>query len=105
MARWTTTLLNAVSATGAGTARQLGDASDWTATLRITGTADVDIEVSNDGSNFRRLGERFGADDALMVERAGFRNIRANVIRYTSGTVTVTASAVADTMPEGWNRV
>jgi hypothetical protein len=88
--RSTYTLLNGVTATGAGTAvtpeHFRGDHENLNAIIRGITTATVAIEVSLDGTNFVAITSQT-ADWAGKV--ADFPYIRANVTAYTSGTITV----------------
>lgn len=84
----TTTLLNAAAATGAGAASTF-KALNITYQAVVTGTATVEVQGSNDGTNWVQIAN-FTASGASTKADA-FKYVRANVTAYTSGAVTVIA--------------
>ena len=83
------TLLSAVGATGAGTAN---DTTQDKMTFHCEGitTATVDVQVSNDGTNYIDSGLSFTADGVGAVD-GPFKQVRGNVSAHTTGTITLTA--------------
>lgn len=84
------TLLDGVSATGASESVIMTPGMK-NFQIVISNTATVAIQASNDGTNWETLTT---ATSSGMYDYSGSaRNYRANVTAYTSGTVTVIASA------------
>ena len=83
----TTTLLSAVTATGASRAVQCDAGAP--AFLQVNGitTATVAFQGSLDGSNWYTLGSALTADGIVTVANAP-KYLRANCTAYTSGTIT-----------------
>jgi len=82
-----TTLLSAVTATGASRAVQCDAGAP--AFLQVNGitTATVAFQGSLDGSNWYTLGSALTADGIVTVANAP-KYLRANCTAYTSGTIT-----------------
>ena len=82
-----TTLLSAVTATGASKAVQCDAGAP--AFLQVNGitTATVAFQGSLDGSNWYTLGSALTADGIVTVANAP-KYLRANCTAYTSGTIT-----------------
>ena len=82
-----TTLLSAVTATGASRAVQCDAGAP--AFLQVNGitTATVAFQGSLDGSNWYTLGSALTADGIVTVTNAP-KYLRANCTAYTSGTIT-----------------
>lgn len=102
----TDTLLNAATATGAGTEKEpFGQKRSFQLTGFTSlgsGTADVDIEASNDGINFFQLGRLslilgVSVTQAAMLSDAPWRFVRGNVIAIsgTGAQVTLTMGNLA----------
>ena len=85
-----TTLLSAVTATGASRAVQCDAGAP--AFLQVNGitTATVAFQGSLDGSNWYTLGSALTADGIVTVANAP-KYLRANCTAYTSGTITAKA--------------
>jgi hypothetical protein len=94
-----TTLLNAVGATGAGTAMGCADRATAAFQLLITGTATVTVQGTIDGTNWVTVRVRdvatgtaaatATASSIVQAGVAGLKSVRPNVTAWTSGTVTV----------------
>lgn len=82
-----TTLLSAVTATGASRAVQCDAGAP--AFLQVNGitTATVAFQGSLDGSNWYTLGSALTADGIVTVANSP-KYLRANCTAYTSGTIT-----------------
>ena len=82
-----TTLLSALTATGASRAVQCDAGAP--AFLQVNGitTATVAFQGSLDGSNWYTLGSALTADGIVTVANAP-KYLRANCTAYTSGTIT-----------------
>lgn len=79
-------LLDAVGATGAGTAVQNPGRHKLFQAV-ISGTATVDIEGSLDNVNWVQLGQLTAS--GIVSDSDPWEYVRANVTAWTSGTVTV----------------
>lgn len=91
------TLLNAVAATGAGTAREYSDdvrvrSAYGMVQAVITGSATVALEGSLNGTNWFPV-TSFSASGAQVAELPP--RVRGNVTAFTSGTVTLLLDFVA----------
>lgn len=84
------TLLDSVSANGAG---PVENAYFHRMSFQAVGTfdANIDIEVSNDGTNFSASGLTLTSASPVGVINGPFKAVRANVSGYSSGTITVVA--------------
>lgn len=82
-----TTLLNAVTATGAS--RAIGS-DGGPLFMQVSGitTATVALQGSLDGTTFVTIGSALTADGMITLANAP-KYVRANVTAYTSGTITV----------------
>lgn len=101
-----TTMQNAATSTGAGTA--LPVTGYTTAVLTITGTfvANIIIEATADGTNWNRVRiTKVGSPEVdshidtiglFRLSVTGFTQIRARIIEYTSGSITVVGLATND---------
>lgn len=96
----TVAILSAATATGAGSTFEPNGNGDRTFQLTgITsagaGATAVDIEVSNDGANFVSIGRLSlilgtSVTQALMITKAPWRYVRANVISISGTNAVVT---------------
>lgn len=85
------TLLNAVAVAGAGTGYKLFG-PHRSAQVIISGTLSLDIEVSNDNTNWEKI--LTGITASAMYDIGGaYVYTRGNVTSYTSGSATVIASS------------
>lgn len=82
-----TTLLKAVAVAGPGASVEM-ESVKKTFHVTITATASVAIEVSNDGVGFIALAPAVTATN-ILTSQDPWKYVRANVVSYTSGTITV----------------
>ncbi len=99
MAQQITTLLTAVVATGAGSARVLPDQIYATTMMvEVEGITTATLQVEGrlaGGAWFRVPGSSAMTADGLQrIDVSGLAEIRANVTSWTSGAITVTAAIV-----------
>lgn len=88
------TLLNAVSATGAGSALDLSASERYQGgahTFEVSGSfvGSVDIEGSIDGGSTWHVLATFTDTGGLHIEGGAFTHVRGNVTAHTSGSITL----------------
>lgn len=96
----TITLLNNVSAAGAGATVDLASLLGTVkgipqVDITITGTATVQIQTSKDGTTWESQSEQTATASGISIPLpARHSMIRAEVTSYTSGSVTVTGTVI-----------